>query len=96
MNTKTAGFLLPITKTGNDLRSFLQEAKGNNYKGLLLYAEQLYVAATICEALAAEVKGERSIQIHADATYISVAGPAAWIDKLVKAGLLHEDIEEEE
>jgi hypothetical protein len=56
----------------------------------------LYVAATLCEALAPEVKGKRSIQIYADATYISVAGPAAWIDKLVKTGLLDADPDQEE
>jgi hypothetical protein len=97
MNTKTAEFHLPVFKQGSDLRDNVERAKGSNYKGLLLYAKRLHSAATLCEALAVEVKGMRNVEIDADTSRISVIGPETWIDKLIEMGLLlDEAIEEEE
>lgn len=96
MKLKYAEFDPPIYKRGYDLRDCLTEAKGSNYKGLILYAEQLEVAATLCKELAAEVKGMANVEIDADTHRITVGNPEPWIDKLVKMGLLEEDIEEDE
>src|ERR1700734_19892 len=96
MKTKNAEFHLPIYKRGNDLRECLKHVKGNKCKGLILYAQQLHFAATLCEDLAAELKGKRNVEIEADTHYISIEGPDAWIDKMVEMELLDEAVEEHE
>jgi hypothetical protein len=96
MKTKRAEFHLPIFKQGDDVREELKQAKGNNYKALIRYAERLDVAATLCKALAAEVKGKRNIEIDGDTQFIRVEGPESWIDQMVETGLLDADPDEEE